>query len=92
MNELPQALLLWLLWVNVIGFFLMGADKVKAKRRRWRIPEKMLLLPALLGGTPGVIAGMKAFRHKTRHGTFQYGLPALLAAQIAAGAWLLKQM
>ena len=88
MNEL----LLWLIWVNVIGFFLMGADKVKAKRGRWRIPEKMLLLPALLGGTPGVIAGMKAFHHKTRHRKFKYGLPALLAVQLAAAGWFLYQV
>ena len=43
---------------------------------------------ALLGGTLGAIAGMYAFRHKTRHWYFRYGLPAILLAQIALALWL----
>ena len=41
-----------------------------------------LLLTAALGGTPGAIAGMLLFRHKTRHWQFRYGLPAMLAIQL----------
>ena len=92
MNDLPQPLLLWLIAINAAGFLLMGLDKWKAKRGAWRIPEKTLFTAALLGGTVGVMAGMKTFRHKTRHGQFKYGLPALLAIQVAAAAWLLKQL
>lgn len=92
MNDLPQPLLLWLLSINAVGFLLMGLDKWKAKRGAWRIPEKTLFTAAVLGGTVGVMAGMKTFRHKTRHGQFKYGLPALLAIQVAAAAWLLKQL
>ena len=91
MNELANLLLLWLAGVNVTGFFLMGLDKWKAKRGAWRIPEKTLFTAALLGGTPGVIAGMQTFHHKTRHGKFKYGLPVLLALQMTAAAWLLGQ-
>lgn len=92
MNNLPQPLLLWVLGINAAGFLLMGLDKWKAKQGAWRIPEKTLFTAALLGGTVGVMAGMKTFRHKTRHGQFKYGLPALLAIQVAAAAWLLKQL
>ena len=92
MNDLPQPLLLWVLGINAAGFLLMGLDKWKAKRGAWRIPEKTLFTAAVLGGTVGVMAGMKTFRHKTRHGQFKYGLPALLAIQVAAAAWLLKQL
>ena len=91
MNELATPLVLWLAGVNVTGFFLMGLDKWKAKRGAWRIPEKTLFTAALLGGTPGVIAGMQTFRHKTRHGKFKYGLPALLTLQLGAAAWLFRQ-
>lgn len=91
MNELAAPLVLWLAGVNVVGFFLMGLDKWKAKRGAWRIPEKTLFTAAVLGGTPGVMAGMQTFHHKTRHGKFKYGLPALLALQLAAAAWLLGQ-
>lgn len=92
MNELPQAVLLWLAVINTAGFLLMGLDKWKAKRGAWRIPEKTLFTAAVLGGTVGVMAGMKTFRHKTRHGQFKYGLPALLALQLAAAAWLMYKI
>ena len=83
--SLPVKLLLaWLLAVNGTAFLMMGADKRRARRERWRIPEKTLFLPALLGGTPGAIAGMHLFRHKTKHWYFRYGLPALLLVQLAA--------
>lgn len=83
---------LWLVTVNGAGFALMGLDKWKAKHNAWRIPEKTLFTVSVLGGTPGVIAGMQTFRHKTRHRKFKYGLPALLALQLAAAAWLLEQI
>jgi len=88
MTEPLDRILLWLVIVNGLGFVLMGVDKWKAKRGAWRIPEKTLFLPALLGGTPGVIAGMRCFRHKTKHWQFSKGLPALLVLQLVAVAWL----
>ncbi len=91
MNEFDPVVV-WLVAVNGAGFLLMGLDKWKAKRGAWRIPEKTLFTAAVLGGTPGVIAGMQTFRHKTRHRKFKYGLPVLLALQLAAAAWLLKQI
>lgn len=91
MNELPQTIFLWLAAVNAAGFLLMGLDKWKAKRGAWRISEKTLFTAALLGGTVGVIAGMKTFRHKTRHGQFKYGLPLLLAVQLAGTVWLMNK-
>lgn len=90
MNDQLQPLLLWLLGINIAGFFLMGLDKWKAKRGAWRISEKTLFLTALLGGTPGVMTGMHSFHHKTRHRTFKYGLPALLAVQLLAAVWLMN--
>lgn len=83
MNELSQPVWLWLAAVNAAGFLLMGLDKWKAKRGAWRIPEKTLFTAALLGGTVGVMAGMKTFHHKTRHNRFRFGMPALLLGQIA---------
>ena len=40
------------------------------------------------GGSPGAILGMYAFRHKTRHWYFKWGLPAILVAQAALGGWI----
>ena len=72
----------YLILVNAAAFALMFADKQKAIRGQWRIPEKVLLGAALLGGSIGAIAGMYAFRHKTRHSKFKYGLPLILLAQL----------
>ena len=83
-------ILLYLLLINAIAFFLMLADKRKAKKNLWRIPEATLMLSAALGGSVGALIGMNMFRHKTRHLKFTLGIPALLIAQIALGVWLLK--
>jgi uncharacterized membrane protein YsdA (DUF1294 family) len=72
----------YLILVNAAAFALMFADKQKAIRGQWRIPEKVLLGVALLGGSIGAIAGMYTFRHKIRHGKFKYGLPLILLVQL----------
>ncbi len=76
-------LLVYFLSVNFIGLFLMGLDKFRAKKHLWRIPESTLFIIAIIGGSIGSIIGMHLFRHKTRHWYFVYGLPAILALQIA---------
>ena len=91
-REVLQLLLGWLLLVNLIAFALMGLDKGRAKRGRWRISEKALFLPAVLGGSLGAIAGMRLFHHKTKHWYFRYGLPALLAVQILLGVFLGRRL
>lgn len=88
MKEMMQLLGLYLLLVNGIGFVLMGVDKRRAKRDQWRISEKTLFLPPLLGGTVGAILGMRVFHHKTKHWYFRYGLPALLVLQLVGTGWL----
>ncbi len=70
---------------NLIGFLLMGIDKLKAKRRRYRIPEKTLFMTALLGGSIGILVGMYLFRHKTRHRSFVLGIPLILVVQLILG-------
>ena len=80
--------LLWVLALSLADFALMGVDKRRAKRGAWRVKERTFFLLALLGGSPGALLGMWAFRHKTRHWYFKFGLPAILLAQIALGLWL----
>lgn len=84
-----KILRLYLLLINAAAFLLMLADKRKARRGVWRIPEKTLLTAAALGGSAGAIAGMYLFRHKTKHPKFYIGLPLILAAQLAAAAAVL---
>lgn len=72
----------YLLFINLLAFSLMGADKHKARRGLWRIPERWLFLSAILGGSVGAILGMQCFRHKTKHRKFVVGMPLILVLQI----------
>lgn len=87
---MTQLILLYLVLINAIGFVLMLADKRMAQKKLWRIPESTLFTAAAFGGSIGCIAGMYAFRHKTKHLTFTLGMPAILIAQIAFAVWLVK--
>lgn len=80
MTEYP--VLLYLIIINASGFFLMLADKQKARCRAWRIPEATLMWIAILGGSIGSLLGMYLFRHKTRHLKFILGIPLILILQI----------
>jgi len=82
---LRQLIITYLILVNAAAFLLMLADKYKAKKGAWRIPEATLIGSALLGGSIGAIAGMNLFRHKTKHPKFYIGLPLILALQIVLG-------
>lgn len=75
---------IYLIIVNAAAFLLMLADKRKAKKKQWRIPEKVLFGSAIIGGSIGAILGMYAFRHKTKHTSFTVGMPIILALQIIA--------
>ena len=82
MRDIWTILAVYLACVNIAGFALMGMDKLKAKRRKWRIPEATLFLVAIIGGSVGSIAGMYIFRHKTKHMYFVIGMPVILGLQI----------
>ncbi len=78
-----------LLLTNLFAFALMGIDKRRAVRDRWRIPERVLLLACVPFAALGGLMGMKTFRHKTKKPKFSIGVPAMLIAQcIAVGALL----
>ena len=75
-------LLIYLLIINALGFILMLADKHKARKNKWRIPEATLMTVAALGGSVGSLLGMYLVRHKTKHLKFTLGIPAILVVQI----------
>ena len=75
-------ILIYLLIINLIGFFIMWWDKRQAKMGNWRTPEKTLFMITLLGGGFGTIAGMYKFRHKTKKLRFTIGFPTILIAEI----------
>ena len=83
------ALAVWLIAINLVTFAVYGADKRRARRGAWRVPEKTLFLLPLLGGSLGALLGMLTFRHKTKHWYFVWGIPLILLAQLALAVWLL---
>lgn len=83
-----KLLLVYLLIINAAAFALMLADKWKAKKNRWRIPEATLMGTAALGGSIGALAGMYLVRHKTQHLKFTLGIPVILAAQLVLATWI----
>lgn len=68
--------------VNLYAFGQCGWDKLAAIRGWRRVPEKRLIAPVWAGGLPGLLLGMKTFRHKTSKASFQGKLAW------AAGLWL----
>ena len=80
---MTEALLYYLIVINVVTFLVYGIDKWKAKKGSWRISEATLLILAAIGGSIGALLGMKVWHHKTMHKKFKYGLPLILLAQIA---------
>lgn len=75
-------LFIYLALVNALSFLLMLIDKIKAKKKMWRIPERVLLGVSAIGGSVGGLLGMQVFRHKTKHLRFAIGIPVMLAVHI----------
>ena len=81
-------MLIYLVIINIIGFYIMWSDKRRAKWGKWRVPENTLFLITALGGGIGTIAGMYTFRHKTKKLKFTIGLPAILILEIILVVYL----
>lgn len=75
--------------MSVLALVFYGADKLRAKRNRWRIPEAVLLGLGFFGGAVGALLGMKLWRHKTKHWYFWVVNILGLLLQAALAAYLL---
>ena len=96
---LGLSLLLWrlgltpvyagLIGTNVVTLALYGYDKHRAAVGGTRIPEAVLHMAALLGGSPGAILAQGLFRHKTRKHSFKVVLVAIVMLQVVViyGYW-----
>ena len=88
MKNIHFVMAVYLLVVNISAVAVYGWDKFCAKQSWQRIPEKILLLLAILGGSIGALAAMALFRHKTLHLKFKYGVPLILILQIVGLIYL----
>lgn len=90
LNNFP--LLLYLAIINIVAFGLYAYDKVQAKRKGHRMPERVLLWLARIGGGVGCWLGMMVFRHKTKHNRFKVLVPLWTTVWIVGMAVLLTNV
>ncbi|WP_252233612.1 DUF1294 domain-containing protein [Clostridium sp. ZS1] len=76
-----KIVLIYLLFINFIGFCIMLIDKNRAIHKEWRVPEKTLIGISIIGGSIGMLLGMFTFRHKTKHLKFLLGIPVIIIIQ-----------
>lgn len=78
----------YIIFINVLGFVIMGVDKNIAKKngdsdiKRMRIPEATIFTIALLLDGIGCCVGMKVFHHKTKKLKFYIGMPLAVILNI----------
>ena len=56
----------YLIVASGVNLVLYAADKARAKRGAFRVPEAVLLGLSVIGGATGGLVGMIVCRHKTR--------------------------
>jgi uncharacterized membrane protein YsdA (DUF1294 family) len=75
---------IFLVALNVYAYSMMHRDKQRAIGKQWRIPERNLLLIAVVGGSIGIWLGMRApLYHKAAKPLFTIGVPLIFALQLA---------
>lgn len=80
-------LIIYFVIINLIAFIIYGIDKKKAIRDKFRIPERVLIFVAVIGGALGAFLGMHIFHHKTKKKKFYITIPAFLILWIVLIIW-----
>ncbi len=70
--------------INLLGVIFVLSDKRKARKNKWRVPEKTFFIITILGGGLGTYITMRRIRHKTLHKRFMIGLPILIILWFSA--------
>ncbi|MBX7213337.1 MAG: DUF1294 domain-containing protein [Thermoflexales bacterium] len=84
-----DAVMAWLVAVNVVTFVTYAGDKASAGAGTLRVPEWSLLGLALVGGSPAAVLAMLLLRHKTAKPSFLGRFVVVIVVQsLAIAAWL----
>jgi uncharacterized membrane protein YsdA (DUF1294 family) len=80
-----------LIGINTVTVLVYGYDKLQAISGGGRVPELVLHLAALSGGSPGALLAQGLFRHKTRKVSFKLVFIGIVLLQVAFvyGYWRL---
>lgn len=79
--------IIWLALINIVAFVVFGIDKFKAVAGTWRVPERVLIALAVIGGSIGALLGMLIWRHKIRKPKFYITIPVLIIVQALLIFW-----
>ena len=81
---------IYLVGINIIGLMTIILDKIKSIKKKWRIPEKNLIIISMAGGGIGIIIGMYLSHHKTKHKKFTILIPIITVITIIVSYYIKK--
>ena len=82
-------ILIYFAVISLLTSIITVYDKKAAKKwTKHRVPEKVLFLLAILGGSLSEYLTMLKIRHKTKHKRFMIGLPIIMVSQVVI-LWLI---
>ena len=81
--------ILYFLLINLLSAVICIIDKNSAIKHKYRIPEKILFLFCIVGGSPAMYITMIKIRHKTKHLRFMVGIPIIMVLQTILVGYLL---
>jgi len=84
----------YLIGVNILAYIIMWHDKLQAKKKESRVPERNLFIVAFALGAVGIYLGMKApIYHKAAKSSFKIGIPMLIILNvICVYVWFYKAL
>jgi uncharacterized membrane protein YsdA (DUF1294 family) len=82
----------YLATLNIVGFFLMGIDKKQAIKDKYRIPNKIIMGMAILGGPIGIFMGIVVFFHKSLMPRFKLQIGAFLTIHLLVFLFVLNTL
>lgn len=83
MATIDYYFLVYLAIVSFVSIILTVTDKLRAKKRKYRVPEAVMFLFAMLGGSAVMYLTMCLIRHKTQKNGFVFGIPLIFFIQCA---------
>lgn len=75
-------LLIYLLIMNIVAIGTTVYDKKMAIKHKRRVPERTLLVLAIMSGCIAEYATMKLIRHKTQKPKFMIGIPVIFILEV----------
>jgi uncharacterized membrane protein YsdA (DUF1294 family) len=91
MSSQQRLFIYYVIAINVIAYVVMWYDKYQAINKRQRISENKLFLLAILFGSIGIFAGMKApIYHKAAKPIFKIGIPLLIVLNVVVVYFVFK--